>query len=161
MEIKKIYKDILKNIEKWNYYNKDIKTPDILDVVDCRDFIETFIKYSEKSQTVLFKEIKKLEKKHPERLCHIVSTFFLGLWLFNQKKSRFFCDSIIDELTNLKCFKDKCIISSKEIQCLHDESQRLTIEKQFTFVWFMATLFHDLGYPAEEEKEERNLPNLN
>lgn len=159
MEIKKIYKDILKNIDKWNYYNKDVKTPDILDVNDCKEFIKTFIKYSGKSETILFGDINSLFKEYPNRFYHIVSAFFLGLWLFNHKNSKFLRDSIIDELTNLKCFKDKCIISSKEKQCLHNEIQRLTIEKQFTFVWFMATLFHDLGYPAEKKEEGRELPN--
>lgn len=163
MKINKIYRDIFKNNGTWDYYNKDLKAPNILDTEDCKRFIKEFIKYSEKSKIILFGDIDRLFKKYPDRLCHIVSTFFLGLWLFNHKGTRFLRNSIIDKLTNLKCFKDECSckIKSKEIQDLHDECQRLTIEKQFTFVWFMATLFHDLGYLAEMEKEGRKLPNLN
>ncbi len=161
MKIKKIYNSILQKENVWNYYNKDLKAPNILDTKDCKRFIKEFINYSEKSKTILFDDIDSLFKNYPNRFYHIVSAFFLGLWLFNHKKSKFLRDSIIDELTNLKCFKDECKTKSKEIQDLHDKCQRLTIEKQFTFVWFMATLFHDLGYLAEMEKEERKLPNPN
>lgn len=142
MEIRRLYKKILERKDLWNYYNKDLKAPDITDTDDCYRFITEYIEYSEKSKTVLFENVKCLSEHSPQRLSHIVSTFFLGLWFYHNMSSRFLHNSIKNELKKLSCFQND-----------YDD-----IEKQFTFVWFMATLFHDLGYPAEDKEGGTNMP---
>lgn len=142
MKIKNIYESIINRPDLWNYYNHDINAPVITDTDDCYRFITDYIIYSEKSKTVLIEALQNIKKRSPQRLSHIVSTFFFGLWLFHHKRNKFLYNRIINELINLSCFQND-----------YDD-----IVRQFTFVWFMATLFHDLGYPAEEEGKP--LPNI-
>jgi len=142
MLINKIYRSILDRNAFWNYYNANLKAPNIEDIEDCYRFITDFIKYSQKSQTVLFKDIAFLKKNRPERLKHIVSAFFLGIWLFRHR-TKFIYHSIIRELEILNCFKNRN----------NDD-----IESQFTYVWFMATLFHDLGYKPEILQKREPIP---
>ncbi len=137
MKITEIYKSVIKRTDIWNYYNKSLSAPNLTDAEDCCRFITEFIKYSEKTKTVLFDGIRYLEDNDPCRLNHIVSTFFLGLWLFKHKNNSFIHDVIKNELGNLDCFHNNI-----------DD-----IERQFTYIWFMATLFHDLGYIAENKKD--------
>ena len=112
------------------------------DTDDCYRFIKEYINFSEKSNTILFKYVDDLKDNCPFRLSHVMSTFFLGLWFFNHKRSKFLHNSIVKELKRLACFQDN----------------QNDIEKQFAFVWFMATLFHDLGYPAEDKKDGEIIP---
>ena len=142
MKISNIFKEIIKKSELWNYYNKNIKAPILTNTDDCFRFITEYIKFSKKTDSILFENVKKLKTHSPQRMSHIVSTFFLGLWLFHNKRSHFIHDTIMNELSQLKCFQD----NNEEI------------EIQFTFVWFMATLFHDLGYPAEDAKDGTTIP---
>ncbi len=141
MNIKKIYKSIFERKELWDYYNNIKKVPDLTNSCDCCDFITDYIKLSEKSNTLLSEYIGSLKQNSAKRLSHIVSTFFFGLWLFHHKTDKFIRDRIINELGGLSIFNG------------FDD-----INKQFTFVWFMAALFHDLGYPAEETKAGVKLP---
>lgn len=143
MKIVDIYKDVISRTDIWDYYNKGIIAPQLSDPEDCYRFITEYIVYSEKSKTVLFEGIGYLREHAPRRLTHIVSTFFLGLWLFNHKRKKFVRESIKKELKELACFQD-------------DVGD---IDRQFTYVWFMATLFHDLGYIAEDKKGGISLPN--
>ena len=94
MKISQLYKDIMNRRELWDYYNKDINNPIITDVNDCYRFITEYIKYSEKSEALLFKNVKKLKDDSPQRLSHIVSTFFLGLWFYHHKKPTYLHRSI-------------------------------------------------------------------
>lgn len=137
MNIRRIYNSIQKRKGLWNYYNENIVIPKITNTDECYTFIKTFIKASEKTKTCLFENVDKLKNSDSKRLTHIVSTFFLGLWFYNNKRS-FIGDAIRQELSNLNCF-----------QCHPDE-----IDRQFSYVWFMATLFHDLGYPTENNGEK-------
>ena len=70
MEIGQLYKDIINRRELWNYYNKDIKAPIITDANDCYQFIKEYIKYAEKSEMLLFENVKKLKDHSPQRLSH-------------------------------------------------------------------------------------------
>lgn len=147
MLLNRIYASILGRKACWNYYNTSLEAPNIKDVEDCYLFITTFLEYSGKTKTVLFNEIGFLKEHCPERLRHIVSAFFLGLWLFRHR-TKFVYHSIMNELKGLNCFKNRN----------NDE-----IESQFTYVWFMATLFHDLGYKSEilnkrEPKPRHSIP---
>ena len=129
MKIKKIYKSIAERAELWNYYNKDLTPPMLADTNSCYRFICNYINYAEKSISTLDNNLQTLKEHSPQRLSHIVSTFFLGLWLFHNSRGRFIHDAIIDELKNLRCF----------------ENNYNDIEEQIKVVWFLATLFHDLG----------------
>ena len=140
MDIKELYANIINNKNLWNYYNKKVKKPNIINTSDCYNFIKKFIKYSEKTRTILFDNIDYLNNNDPNRLSHIVSAFFLGLWFFWEEND-FIKKAITKELDKLKCFKEE------------DD-----IEKQFTFVWFMVTLFHDLGYKSEDNENGEELP---
>ncbi len=143
MDIKQIYKSVIDKRDVWDYYNSGIKAPVFTDYKDCSRFIMEYIRCSEKNDTELYRNIKNLEENSPQRLSHIVSTFFLGLWLFHNSRTCFVKRAIIEKLKNLRCF--------------HNNDQN-EIERQLTFVWFMASLFHDLGYPAEESKNGEDLP---
>lgn len=137
-----IYKSVTSRTYFWDYYSKGIKAPQLTDTDDCYRFITEYILCSEKSKTVLFDGIGYLREHNPRRLTHIVSAFILGLWLFNHKREKFIRESIKKEIKELICSqKDVC-----------------DIERQFTYVWFMATLFHDLGYIAEDNKEGEPMP---
>ena len=142
MNIEQLFKDIMNRRELWNYYNKDIKAPIITDVNDCYRFVTEYIKYSEKSEALLFENVKKLKDDSPQRLSHIVSTFFLGLWFYHHKNSTYLHRYIKEELKRLNCFQN-------------DYNE---IDRHFTYVWFMATLFHDLGYPAEDSEAGTLMP---
>jgi hypothetical protein len=142
MKIKNIYDGIIDRTDLWNYYNKDIIAPVITDIDDCYRFITQFINYSEKSKTVLVGALRTLKEHSPQRLSHIVSTFFIGLWLFHHKRTKYIHNRIVEELKGLRCFQND-----------YDD-----IEKQFAYVWFMSTLFHDLGYPAEDDTGGTPLP---
>ena len=137
MRVDTIYNSILKNPKVWNYYNKDILVPEISNIDECYIFVKSFIKYSEKSKTTLFKWVDYLNEHSPRRLSHIVSTFFLGLWLYRNGKNKYLHETVKSEFKRMKCFE----LNSDDI------------DKQFTYVWFMATLFHDLGYFAEDKKD--------
>lgn len=141
MKINSIYKSIINRTNLWNYYNKDIERPVLSDVNTCMTFIKKYILYSKKSKSLLFDSIDYLDEHYPSRLTHILSTFFLGLWLFRNNRS-IVHNSITREIKQLSCFR----FNSSDL------------DKQFTFVWFMATLFHDLGYKAEYSKEGKELP---
>lgn len=138
MRIKQLYETIMARGKDWQYYSTDIKIPDLNNSDDCRNFIKEYINCSEKSDTELFQSIETLSKTSPCRLSHIVSTFFLGLWFFNHKQTTFLRKAIMNEFAKLDIFTN----------ALQD------IEHQFKYIWFMATLFHDLGYPAEESEGE-------
>ncbi len=142
MKIRQIYKYIIDRRDVWNYYKSDIIAPVLTDYKDCGRFIIEYINCSEKTNTELYRNIKELENKSPQRLSHIVSTFFLGLWLFHNKRISYIRKAITEKLRMLKCFQD-------------NPSE---IDRQFSYVWFMASLFHDLGYPAEEKDGGTDMP---
>lgn len=141
MNIKKIYKSIFERKKLWDYYDTGIDVPVLSSSTNCYNFITDYIEFSEKSNTLLSKYFDSLKQDSVKRLSHIVSTFFFGLWLFHHKTDKFIRERIINELDGLSIFNG------------FDD-----INKQFTFVWFMAALFHDLGYPAEETKAGVKLP---
>ena len=144
MRIKQLYETIMARGKDWQYYSTDIKIPDLNNSDDCRNFIKEYINCSEKSDTELFNSIETLSKTSPGRLSHIVSTFFLGLWFFNHKQTTFLRNAIMRELKKLDYFTKT---KDTDIVC------------QFKYIWFMATLFHDLGYPAEENGDKELLSN--
>lgn len=100
---------------------------------DTKEFITRFIELSGKAQdNPLYDNIDKLDSY---RIRHIVSTFFLGTYLyFNVKQIK---DSI-----------DPVIIRFKK--------QNPDSNIEFSFIWFLICLFHDLGYSIENHDKYLN-----
>lgn len=141
MYLKQLYTNIIKKKDSWNYYGLEIADLDISNSESCRNFIKEYIQLSGKSEHTLYGEIDELFEKDPKRITHIVSTFFFGMALLNNK--RFGIEqSIIYEIEKLKVFDSEDIIKS-----------------ELPYIWFLATLFHDLGYNAEKSEMGKELPN--
>jgi hypothetical protein len=141
MYLKQLYTNIIQKQDSWNYYGLGIADLDISNSESCRNFVKEYIQLSEKSEHTLYGEIDELFEKDPQRITHIVSTFFLGMALLNNK--RFGIEqSIISEIEKLKVFDSEDIIKS-----------------ELPYIWFLATLFHDLGYNAEKSEMGKELPN--
>lgn len=136
MNIRKIYSSIKSREKQWNYYGADINVPNILHAGECCEFIKQIIKVSEKEESRLSDNIQKILEDDSRRLPHIVSTFFLGLWFYNNRV-RFIRHALADKIDR--------------IYSCHKESDNVRV---FAYVWFLVTLFHDLGYPAEKEGEK-------
>lgn len=121
----------------WKYYdNEYIRTPDLNDSESCKSFINEYTLAAKKSSDFVNNALNYLDVKNPSRLKHIVDTYFLGLALFNDKRL-YFGKAIQDLLRRYKAFSD---------------SNDNEINKEFQFVWFMITLYHDLGYVFEKGK---------
>lgn len=97
------------------------------------EFIKAYIQGSRKSYLFVTNSLCAMgaDAEQSKRLCHIVSSFFLGLVIYYNH--RFIKSKIIEELKNLQVFKD------------YDD-----LDKQFVFVWFMTCMFHDIGYVFEK-----------
>ena len=143
MKIEDIYRSIIKRSGKWNYYNVNISISNILDTTDCCHFIQHYIQSAEKAHNTFNAGLEYLDDCNPNRLSHIVSTFFLGLWMLNHQRSRFIYKSIDEELRKLYWFNN----NPKKIK------------RHITFVWFMATFYHDLGYKAEDTESGKKINN--
>ncbi len=149
------YDNIIHNPKLWDYYNIDDENSEKFTIDDisnpekCYIFITKYIAYSQKDNVIFLKYINLLLEDKEDcrfrgyRLCHIVSTFFLGLALF---ENEYIKKNICRELKKIKVFDTKDIL-----------------EKEFIFVWFMICMFHDLGYVFERNlnSDEISLDNLN
>ena len=138
--IKEQIKNIIKDRSKWRYYNNmsvSFEFENLSDTEKCYDFIQKFINCSRKNEPIFMKgvhaikEHKEGDGEKGERLCHIVSVFFFGLTLFN----------------SISIFKEKIIEELKSLNIFDKEDN---IEQEFIFVWFMISMFHDLGYIFEK-----------
>ena len=133
--IKWSFKEIIdKTFEKksnWDYYAAsetefDYNPVDSLE--NSRKFLKDFIKISAKgNDNPLYCEINKLG----ERATHVVSTFFVGHFLYEKTG---FKTLINDEI-------NKLIVDN-----------HVTSDVCFSFIWFLTCLFHDLGYKIEDSK---------
>lgn len=174
MNLQELYEGFSKQRELWDYYvhRGNITFPNSLLSDDtqkgeiekeCSSFIKKYVVLSEKGENNLFQDWKlildgtkinpSIENQHDinnqksvsdglqkvlERSKHIVSTFFLGLILYNEIPG--LKDSIIEEMQKIPFYEK-----------LHRDNsvERTECERQFIFLWFMASLFHDLGYIYE------------
>ena len=136
MNVKNIYREISKNRNYWEYYNsQQINAPNIGNKKECCNFIREYINLSEKVYCNLYKDINNLNRDKDQfpRSSHIVSTFFLGLYFFKRAKCKYIRKNILEKIGKLSYFSNK----------------REDTDKQFTYIWFMTCLFHDLGYKKE------------
>lgn len=114
---------------KWNYYSgNDFYASPMLSTDKSIEFIKNFIKLSEKSENRLNEEIDKIG----DRATHIVSTFFIGYYIYQNTIFK----SLIDCEIELKIKKWK-----------------VGSDVNFSFIWFLTCLFHDLGYAIESSKK--------
>lgn len=126
-----IFKEVRTNQKWWNYYKlKSDQIQSDSDTMDSDKFIKNFIEVSGKAEISLYKAIEGL--KYTIRPDHIVNTFFLGVYLYNNSRS-------IKKQINKATDVFRTVLSD------HDEQDR------FQFIWFLICLFHDLGYNVELE----------
>lgn len=129
----KSYHDILQETfrhpEWWNYYNSSIlESLDIFDSKDCYRFANDFFHNSGKATSLntLLIQIDKLESS---RCQHIVYTYLLGIYFYNNsKKIKYTIDQKINRYN-----------------------------KEFPFIWFLICLFHDLGSSNENACIEESI----
>lgn len=140
MYLKQLYTNIIKKKDSWNYYGLEIADLDISNSESCRNFIKEYIQLSGKSKHAMYREIDELFEKDPQRITHIVSTFFFGMALLNNKRFGI----------------EQAIISGIEKLKVFDSEDK--IKSELPYIWFLATLFHDLGYNAEKSEEVTELP---
>lgn len=131
-DILQIYKDVFTDRSKWRYYSHMDIDPFDSDS-STKEFITRFIELSGKAQeNPLYDNIDKLDN---QRVRHIVSTFFLGTYLyFNVQEIKIPIDVVI------KRFK----------------KQNPNSKIEFSFIWFLICLFHDLGYSIENNENYLN-----
>jgi len=131
-DLLKIYKDLYQNKNKWKYYSKLDINP-FNSTEESRNFITQFIELSGKAEgNPLFENIEKLDDK---RIRHIISIFFLGTHIYHESKY-------------LRTLLDKPISRFKK--------QNPQSKIEFSFIWFLICLFHDLGYTIEEKEHYKN-----
>ena len=124
-DVLKIYQDLFDDHKKWRFYSK-LNTNPFLSIENSREFVSKFIELSGKADgNILFDDIIKLDDK---RIMHIVSTYFLGIYLYqNSDKIKYLADKIVDRY----------------------QSQNPNSIIKFSFIWFLICIFHDLGYNIE------------
>lgn len=137
MRVDKIYESIINKPQNWDYYNAGIKIDNINNPEQCLNFILQFVNKSEKSDQELYKKFREIyngEERY--RLCHIVSVFFLGIYLIVHNKK--FCgrEYITGYMAKKKLYMK---LSSSDIIV------------QFQYIWFLTALFHDAGFLYDKE----------
>ena len=131
-DIFQIYKDIFSDKPKWRYYSKMDIDPFKSDC-NTKEFIARFIELSGKAQeNPLYDNISILDNF---RLRHIVSTYFLGTYLY----------------FNVKPIKESIDIVINRFKIQNQDSKI-----EFSFIWFLICLFHDLGYSIENTEKYSN-----
>lgn len=150
--IEQLYNEVISCPRKWIYWDyNDTKVEDIKNIIpdflsmynkDCGErLIIELLRAGNKGNCSLIDNVKQLET---ERKRHIISLFFIGHLLYDG----------IKEIRNRV---------NKQIETLGFPQQGKPVEtqKQFSFLWILLCLFHDLGYAYEEGKLEiRDAPSL-
>ena len=138
MRLDKYIKRIYKNKDLWNYYDKEFKRIDLSDALSCKKFITKYVEYAKKNPDNLYKELLYLENHDENRLKHIASTFFIGILLYNCRELPF-RRLICKELKEIEAFDNT------------------NIDDHFIYIWFLITLYHDLGYKYEKDNLDFNI----
>lgn len=128
-----LYLDLMKN-GTWKYYS--IPNPDFSILKDPdlgRGFITCYLGKGTKDEMKIFDFINQIKGN---RVIHIISTFFLGVLLYQK------CKKINIEINGL-------------IQKIPTDSIE-PIEDRFKYIWMLICLFHDFGYAVEDDCVEFN-----
>lgn len=135
MTFENFYKDIIYSSEWWSYYSSDNRNFSHLFQLErldetgaCKYFINDYISRGEKERIKFADNVNFLL---PSRIKHIVSCFFMGLGLF--KCSPLLKDNILKNLPTPRLGESRFQL--------------------FKYIWFLACLFHDLGYAIEDSKQ--------
>lgn len=121
-----IYEEIFRDTNSWKYYSSMIPINPFENHEDAEEFIKNFIELSGKADdNILYNDIRYLDDK---RINHIVSTFFLGIYIYY----------------NIPIIKKQI---NKILKVYQKNNPYSKIE--FSFLWFLICLFHDLGYQIE------------
>ena len=136
MTLEELYAEAIGNEKLWNYYSDDYayaKTriefaySKLNSYSDCKKFIDAYLHRGGKGDIPYAKNIEELL---PSRVKHIVSCFFLGSIFY------------------IKCLRiRKSIESSLQITRTSESTSG-----NFSYLWFLTCLFHDLGYAVEDHK---------
>lgn len=117
-----IYEEIFRDTDSWKYYSSMTPINPFKNSADAKKFIKNFIELSGKADdNILYDDIKYLDN-------HIVSTFFLGTYIY----------------FNIPSIKEPIDKILKKHQSNNPKSKI-----EFSFLWFLICLFHDLGYWIE------------
>lgn len=128
---KNILESTFKDQDNWNYYSgKDFTTHPLHSEDESKQFIKNFFKLSGKSEVHFDKMVSDLGN----RTQHVVSAFFLGHYIYQN--------------TNLKSKIDNEITKFKH-------GLNITSEVNFSYMWFLICLFHDIGYNIEKQQPPR------
>jgi hypothetical protein len=129
-ELYKEYQELFSNTDKWNYYSTTVFNNPFASFDNSQRFVSRFIERAGKAKgNILYDNIQRLDEN---RIKHIVSVFFLGTLIYYNVET---LKRPIDRL--LERFR----------------SQNPFSRIEFSFIWFLICLFHDLGYFIEETKE--------
>lgn len=134
MNLQEYIGNIIDKPSLWKYYDVDIATPNLSDSKSCSAFIKDYTILAKKFCTFVQNGLDYLEEHDENRLKHIADTYFLGEALFHDSRLDF-GKLIVNCLSKYKVFQGK---------------NKSEISKEFNFVWFMITLYHDLGYIFED-----------
>ncbi|MBS1573649.1 MAG: hypothetical protein JST62_14760 [Bacteroidetes bacterium] len=122
-----ILKDTFKNQNSWNFYSgKNFKNFPLTSSKESEKFILEFFKLSGKSKP----HFDNLVNKLGIRTQHVLSAFFLGHHIY---QNTFLKTKIDNEITKLKT------------------KLKITSEVNFSYMWFLICLFHDIGFNIESE----------
>lgn len=125
-----VYEEIFRDTECWKYYFSMTPINPFRNNADAKEFVKKFIELSGKADdNILYDGIDSLDDK---RISHIVSTLFLGTYLYRN-------------ITSIREPIDRLLEKYQE------QNPDSTIK--FSFLWFLICLFHDLGYNIEEIKK--------
>lgn len=124
----------------WEYYPFPDKTgTEVLsNSEDGKCFIRSYLGKGSKTDVDIYEYIDKLSD---DRICHILSCFFLGVAIYN------YCNKIRSNIDN-------------ELNSI-PANPKETPNERFLYVWMLISIFHDFGYAVEDgllqiKKEEIN-----
>lgn len=162
-----LYKLYQREYEKrlWDYYdNPEIKIDDINNSDDCYKFIMNFLNAGGKYENVVVEELNWLKKYCPQRLKHIVFTFFLGVAFYcNSTYIRNEINAVVKKFSLKKSCKNGLDINEDCNESIKKDllsaQENKICERQYMYLWFMLSLFHDMGYMYEEQKTNKSESN--
>ena len=147
VNIETIYNSIINNQCKWNYYNTDLPFDGFENLYEDADslsiFVQTLLYNSAKVSRLVLDALKALKENEMSgkdielrgRLRHIVSLFFFGHVIYR----------------NIPIIKTEVQNQFKQFVKNGMFKETDDIQQNFSFMWFLLCMFHDLGYAYEKK----------
>lgn len=118
----------------WYYYQNtlmdDFRNLDSV-FQDPKEFIRLYLEISKKELPDNLKDYLN-NKENIRRMSHTVSTFFLGLLLY-------------EEMGSIKCYLNH-YLNKLERMIYESDTEQEYIELPFSYYWFLMCFYHDFGY---------------